>query len=460
MDTHAVKTQENKSHPAINGRSGKPESGSSPFLFADNRPETVVQRKLLEMANKSSSATGANHSQVVQRETDMKKDDWSKQSAAHFMMNKQTKTAGNGDVVADLAGQNKANASIWYNTIFSGGLDPAHPDYDPNQERVLQEQQAMLKKHFLSQAVLGVQGGNQFKKGKKNNPDIQENYQPIENFKQDGVSANLATLASGGGRFNYRSADGSGDEFNNFLMGTNNLAGVRDTTSKKGGQQPTAHMGAYKRIGTHGESFKNGHITEIDKTTGGIDSTGFDIPIGGIGQDLADQKGRGVTTGYQGISKATRRGRHKGSDEKKYQTGHGFHRHATDATGQKSLTQIAFEGSGPNTDNIHGGSHGAMATVGKKLFGSTSESTLTGQDKRSNVGLPGSVGAIKSDVDQAGLDRAKEAWSSLDLLKGKAYEKQAMQRLLASTTQDERNDVIDDIISTAEFYVDDLDLLD
>jgi len=445
MSKHAFKIQENKSQTQENKMSQKKNVSKAFFHFSDNRPETVAQRKLHESANKKSPLINNVDSRVVQRETGMDAEDWSKESAARFMMNKQTKTDDRGKTVADIAGQNKANASIWYNTIYSEGLDPRDPNYDADQEIVLQEQQEMLKRHFLAQAVFGVQGGNQFKKGKRDNPDIEENYQPIENFQQDGVPANLATLASGGGRFNYRSTDGSGDEFNNFLMGTNILGEARDTSVKKGGQHPTSYMGAYRRIGTHGESFKHGQITEIDKKTGGIDSTGFDIPIGGVGQNLTDQEGQRVTTGYQGVSKATREGWHGKAGEKKYQTGHGFHRHATDSTGQKSLTQIAFEGSGPGADNIHGGSHGAIATVGKKLFGSTSEKTLTGQDKRSKLGLPGSVGAIKADVDRAGLERLKEAHSSLKIL-GPAYEKQVMKRLLASTTKEERDAIIDDFL--------------
>jgi hypothetical protein len=391
----------------------------------------------------------------IQRETEMEEDDWSRESAANYMMNKQD----------GLGGQNKANASVWYNTMFSPGLAQDDPNYNEDQERVLKEQQAMLKRHFLAQAVFGVQGGTQFKKGKKKlgrsaQPDIQENYQPIEEFQDDeGTSANLATLASGGGRFNYRSEDGTGDLFNNFLMmGSSHpeqsLNDVRDTVSSYGGRQPNSYMGAYQRIGTHGEDFSTGHIQEVDKTTGGIDSTGFDIPIGGVGLGLHDTKGRAVTTGYQGVSEATQRGRHIGSDTTKYQTGHGFHRHAT--SGQQSLTQIAFEGSGPHMDNIHGGSHGITATVGKKVFGGASEKTLTGQDKRSKLGLPGGIGGVKADVTEAGLGMLEHAYSLLKRLENSPYsnlkgmEKMFYQKLLTSTTAEERNAIIEEILGLEE----------
>jgi hypothetical protein len=405
--------------------------------------------------NHSMGSSQSSTNMAIQRETEMDEEDWSPESAANYMMNKQ-----NG-----LSGQNKANASVWYNTLFSSGLAKDDPKYSEEQERVLKEQQAMLKRHFLAQAVFGVQGGTQFKKGKKrigrnDIPDVAENYRPIEEFQSDEVSANLATLASGGGRFNYRSEDGIGDLFNNFLMlgemrSDVSLDALRDTTvGGHGGQMPTSYMGAYQRIGTHGEDFSTGHIQEVDKTTGGIDSTGFDIPIGGVGLALHDTKGRAVTTGYQGVSEAKQRGRHIGSDTTKYQTGHGFHRHAT--SGQKSLTQIAFEGSAPHMDNIHGGSHGVAATVGKKVLGGASESTLTGQDKRSTLGLPSKIGGIKADVTEAGLGTLEKAYGLLKRLENSPYphlkgmEKKFYQKLLTSTTAEERNEIINEILGLEE----------
>lgn len=475
MKTRADKTQENtvsdhrrKSQSVAKGKSQMKNGGESSYQFVDNRPEAAAQRKLQEMANNSpqisqlksfhgvfnnspelnqtdqSRAIWSNSSQVIQRATDMNEEDWSKEKANYFMMNKQTRDGLKNKKAADLSGQNKANASIWYNTLFSDGLNEEDPDYDPEQEKVLQDQQAMLKKHFLAQAVMGVQGGKQYKKGKE------EDYQPIENFKQEGTSANLATLASGGGRFNYRSTDGSGDEFNKFLMGTEDLDSARSSDSSQGGMQPTSHMGAYKRIGTHDESFKDGHITEVDKTTGGIDSTGFDIPIGGIGQKLNDAKGRTVTTGYQGVSEAIRR---KGANQKKYQTGHGFHRHAAREDGKHSQTQIAFEGSGPNMDNIHGGSHGKIATVKKKVFKKASAKTLTGQDKRAELELPKEVGGIKADVTAEKTTNLKNAYSVLESLKNSAnpehnqLEKRYYQRLLTSETAVERKTIVDELLN-------------
>jgi hypothetical protein len=56
MNTHSDKTQENKNQVVVNGMSQKSTSGASTFQFVDNRPETVAQRKLQNLANNSSQA--------------------------------------------------------------------------------------------------------------------------------------------------------------------------------------------------------------------------------------------------------------------------------------------------------------------------------------------------------------------------------------------------------------------
>ena len=53
MNTHADKTQENKSQTVANDKTQQQSSGESSFQFVDNRPEAIVQRKLQEMANNS-----------------------------------------------------------------------------------------------------------------------------------------------------------------------------------------------------------------------------------------------------------------------------------------------------------------------------------------------------------------------------------------------------------------------
>jgi hypothetical protein len=65
MHTHADKTQENKSQSVANAISQKQSGGESTFQFVDNRPETIAQRKLQEMANNSPQAEQVAHLQAI-----------------------------------------------------------------------------------------------------------------------------------------------------------------------------------------------------------------------------------------------------------------------------------------------------------------------------------------------------------------------------------------------------------
>lgn len=65
MNTHADKTQENKSQSVTNVISQKQRRGGSTFRFVDNRPEAIAQRKLQEMANNSSQAKRAAQLQAM-----------------------------------------------------------------------------------------------------------------------------------------------------------------------------------------------------------------------------------------------------------------------------------------------------------------------------------------------------------------------------------------------------------
>ncbi len=56
MNTHAGKTQENKSQSIAIEVSQKRSSSESTFQLKDNRSEAIAQRKLQEMANNSLQA--------------------------------------------------------------------------------------------------------------------------------------------------------------------------------------------------------------------------------------------------------------------------------------------------------------------------------------------------------------------------------------------------------------------
>jgi hypothetical protein len=53
MNTHADKTQENKSQAVANSLPKQQSNGEPAFHFVDNRPEAIAQKKLQEMANNS-----------------------------------------------------------------------------------------------------------------------------------------------------------------------------------------------------------------------------------------------------------------------------------------------------------------------------------------------------------------------------------------------------------------------
>ena len=53
MSTHADKTQKNKTQSGSSADSQMTSSSKSTFQFVDNRPESVAQRKLQEIANNS-----------------------------------------------------------------------------------------------------------------------------------------------------------------------------------------------------------------------------------------------------------------------------------------------------------------------------------------------------------------------------------------------------------------------
>jgi hypothetical protein len=65
MNTHADKTQENKSQSVSNETSQKQGGGESTFQFVDNRPEAVEQLKLQEMANSSPQVSQLKAFQVM-----------------------------------------------------------------------------------------------------------------------------------------------------------------------------------------------------------------------------------------------------------------------------------------------------------------------------------------------------------------------------------------------------------
>ncbi len=83
MNTHADKTQENKSQSVANAVFQKKSETGSAFQFVDNRPEAIIQRKIQEMANTSLQANQttqlqaiADHSKPIQFRLQAKPSTW------------------------------------------------------------------------------------------------------------------------------------------------------------------------------------------------------------------------------------------------------------------------------------------------------------------------------------------------------------------------------------------------
>jgi hypothetical protein len=96
MNTHADKSQENKSQSVANGTPQKQGSSESTFQFVDNRPEAVTQRKLQEIANNSPQA----------KQTD-------NYSAEQFTQNKSSERTSISSNVS-----NKIIQAVWHQSPF------------------------------------------------------------------------------------------------------------------------------------------------------------------------------------------------------------------------------------------------------------------------------------------------------------------------------------------------------
>lgn len=356
---------------------------------------------------------------------------WSSDVAASLISKRAVE---GGKPQRDLSLQNEANAIVWFNTLFK--QNDNEDTKNPLQDKILQDQQNYLKRHFLAMASLGIQGGNQ---------NDASTYKPLEEFTtNNGNQVNLATVSSGGGRFNYRSEDGSGNKFNNFLLYDSDKGiETKNIILSKGknlfpqsykNTPPTSYLGAFERVSTHNETFdtQSGTIKEASNKKG-LPAIGFDIPIGGVGQKLINNKGKEVITGYQGRT-----------TDGESQTGTVLQRHAEQ--GNLTSTLVAFEGSGPGQNNIYGGSHGALATVGKVLGITKSTHTLTGQGKRSTWGLKhedGQIGGItgngglKADITDGKLKTLKDQWKQVKNMDSETQE-DFYKRLLLTKTQQER----------------------
>ena len=111
MNTHADKTQENKSQSISNGESQIQISGESPFQFVDNRPEAIAQRKLQDLANNSPQARQAAQLQAMA-------DNYSAQQKSIIQM-KENNTGLPDNLksgIGNLSGYSMDDVKVYYNS--------------------------------------------------------------------------------------------------------------------------------------------------------------------------------------------------------------------------------------------------------------------------------------------------------------------------------------------------------
>jgi len=117
MNMYTDKIQENKNQPRVNKVAQQQFDSKSPFHFVDNRPESVVQRKLQETANNSPQAKQTFQLQAMA-------DDYSAQQ--EFAIQKKENNTGMPDSlksgIENLSGYSMDDVKVHYNSDKPGQL--------------------------------------------------------------------------------------------------------------------------------------------------------------------------------------------------------------------------------------------------------------------------------------------------------------------------------------------------
>ncbi|MEB3180879.1 MAG: DUF4157 domain-containing protein [Nostocaceae cyanobacterium] len=329
--------------------------------------------------------------------------------------------------------QFKSDTALWYHTLFDRGANMQQAD-----ATVLDQQQQLLKRHFLAMASLGVQSGSQ-KTGQ------------YQQFQDPNVP--LATLASHGGRFAYESDTlATGNQFFNLLMTGNtatapnfdplyNPSGTAPRpldAATRGNNPSAADAGLFARRSTHPQDFKEnrGRWKEKKSTSGTLAGTslGMNIAMGGVGNISSAN----TTIGPEGAIINRQTGARTGG-----QHGHAFFKYDTHAAsaadpGGSGRLMVGFEGSGPTYNSLVG-AHGIMSAI------QGNDRSLTGQSKADAVDLPHGRGALKADVTAGNIANLTNLFQDLETIHGsnsvldKTQEASIFKQLLASTAN---NDVV------------------
>jgi len=335
--------------------------------------------------------------------------------------------------------QFKSDTALWYHTLFDQDANMQQAD-----ARVLDQQQQLLKRHFLAMASLGVQSGSQ-RTGQ------------YQQFQDPNVP--LAALASHGGRFAYESDTAArGNRFFNLLMtGDANTPVTVDPLYNPSGTAPrpldaatrannpsAADAGLFARRSTHPQNFteNRGGWKEKKSTSGTLAGTslGMNIPMGGVG----NLSGANTAIGPEGAIINTQTGARTGG-----QHGHGFFKYDTHAASQadpggSGRLMVGFEGSGPTYDSLVG-AHGIMSAI------QGNDRSLTGQSKADAVDLPHGRGALKADVKVGDTTKLRNIFTDMETVKDTDFERDFFKRLLTSTNQNTRDALIQELRDEAQF---------
>ncbi|HEY9858365.1 MAG TPA: hypothetical protein V6D16_02585 [Candidatus Obscuribacterales bacterium] len=328
--------------------------------------------------------------------------------------------------------QYKRDASLWFNTLFPNEDSPEYQSLTKDQkskDRLMREQ---LKRHFLAMAVLEVELGAR-EEADNQNP---ENFEPIER-RLPGVP--LAAIASHGGRLAFDSQDKkSGEEFKKWWLGKSLKKEIVGSGFMTHGAKFDEKRGRW--IETKGNS-------QALQGLGGAKDKGeiarnrrMHFAMGGIGNRLKTPEGNESIVGYAG--------RHKEQLNKKggkenvpgvcsRQQGEMTFGAYTDKKSQAQRLWVGFENSEPITRSVTGAFHGPG---GKK-----NPRSITGQGKWSTLGFTDKIGQMQSgEVTSEKVQRMEDLYKTL---KSNIYvEKAFYKRILISTTQEEREAAIDEVL--------------
>ncbi|MEH1879282.1 hypothetical protein [Nostoc sp.] len=341
--------------------------------------------------------------------------------------------------------QFKSDAKIWEHTLFDKGNSGTKVE-EKLKERRLNQQQDILKRHFLAMAILGIVATDSTKQKKVDETP-------------------LAAFASHGGRFAYEADDAEcGQQFNNWLFNDGDkIFNYKNELSKLGNFKErggtNSYAALYRRVSTHDQEYKKNKWEEINVQivmegylpSFGKPCIGMNMALGGIGNQIKDLKQRDTWIKYEGWAKAKQTGKDDYTD---YQLGAAIfvYKEAEKKEGGKtSRLMVGFEGTAPNIKNQLGAEHGGWSTIKHTIFHlPANERSLTGQQKASKIDLPHGMGALKSDsLNKDTLKQLVDIYKNFENLN--EQKKHSFFEKLLRRNKQERKEIISEYLETTDF---------